>query len=200
MPEASAIVLAGGKGRRLGRNKALVPVGGVPMIERVVGTLQPLCADIVIVANELDGYSGLPARVIGDAWPGMGSLGGIYTGLQAVQHERALVVGCDMPFLNPQLLSFMIELSAAYDVLIPRFDGYLEPLHAVYSRACLGPMSAQLQAGDLRIVNVLARVRVRYLEAAELDGFDPRRLSLLNVNTPADLQRAEELAANELAR
>ncbi len=194
MAQASGVILAGGRSRRMGRNKALIRLGGVPLIERVTGRLQQLSDDLVIVTNAPNLYRNLGGRLIGDVWPGMGSLGGIYSGLSAARHERALVVGCDMPFLNPELLSFMIHLSEQFDVIMPRLDGYLEPLHAVYGRACLVPIEAQLRAGDLRIVSFLAQVRVRYLERTEMERFDPQHLSLFNVNTPEDLQRAEELA------
>ncbi len=190
----SGTILAGGRSQRLGTNKALVEVGGVPLIERVVGLLGQLSDDLLIVTNEPELYRHLNVRLAGDVWPGMGSLGGIYSGLRQARHGRALVVGCDMPFLSLPLLRFMARLSQDFDVVIPRCDGFLEPLHAVYSRACLGHVEAQLRAGDLRIISFLSQVRVRYLEQDELDAHDPRHLSLFNVNTPADLARARELA------
>ncbi|HOR01326.1 MAG TPA: molybdenum cofactor guanylyltransferase [Anaerolineae bacterium] len=195
MALASGVILAGGHSRRLGRNKALVRIGGVPLIERVAGRLRELSDDLLIVTNTPDLYRGLGGRLIGDVCPGMGSLGGIYSGLAVARHERALVVGCDMPFLNPALLSHMIELSEQFDVVIPSFDGYKEPLHAVYGLACLAPIAAQLRSGDLRIISFLSQVRVCYLERAELERLDPQLLSLFNVNTPQDLERAQELAA-----
>jgi molybdopterin-guanine dinucleotide biosynthesis protein A len=195
MPTISGVVLAGGQSRRLGRNKALEKIGGVPLIERAVGALGQLSDDLVIVTNDPALYGGLGARLIGDVWPGMGSLGGIYSGLREARYERALVVACDMPFLNLSLLRFMVELAQDYDVIIPRFDGYLEPLHAIYSRACLGPIEAQLAEADLRIINFLSQVRVYYLDEATLGAYDPQHLSLFNVNTPADLKRARALAA-----
>ncbi len=181
----------------MGTNKALVKVGGVPLIERVVGLLAQLSDDLITVTNEPQLYAHLPARLIGDVWPGMGSLGGIYSGLRESRYEQALVVGCDMPFLNLPLLGYMLDLARDYDVVIPHFDGLMEPLHAVYGRACLGPIEAQLKAGDLRIISFLAQVRVRYLEKAELQAYDPQLLSFFNVNTPADLARAQELAKSE---
>lgn len=200
MPEASGIVLAGGQSQRLGTDKAFVKVGGVPLIERVLSQLRELSDDVLIVTNGVESYADLGVRVVRDVWPGMGSLGGIYSGLQATRHERAIVVGCDMPFLDLRLLRFMILLSGDYDVVIPRLDRLLEPLHAVYSRACLGPIEGLLQAGDLRVVGFFGQVRVRYVDQTELAVFDPERLSLFNVNTPEDLGRAQELAGRRAPR
>jgi len=98
-----------------------------------------------------------------------------------------------MPFLNLDLLRYMIELSAGYNVVIPRFEDLVEPLHAVYSRACLGPIEEQLRAGNLRLVAFNSKVRVRYVGPSELERF-AAQASFLNVNTPEDLQRARELA------
>lgn len=194
----SGVILAGGRSRRLGTNKALVKIGGERLIERIAGLMGRLCDDLLIVTDKPELYQRLGARLTGDVWPGMGSLGGIYSGLREAQHERALVVGCDMPFLSLPLLRFMARLSHDYDVVIPRYNGFLEPLHAVYSQGCLGPIEAQLRASDLRIISFLNQVRVRYVEQAELEAHDPHRLSLFNVNTPADLARARELARDRL--
>ncbi len=200
MPDASGVVLAGGRSRRLGVNKAFVTVGGVALIERVLGQLSQVCDDMIIVTQDPATYEGLGASVIEDTWPGAGSLGGIYTGLQAARHERAVVVGCDMPFLDVRLLRYMILLSADYDVVIPREDSLLEPLHAVYSKACLQPIEDLLRAGERRIIGFLDRVRVRYVEPAETQVFDPSQISFFNINTPEDLERAEELARHRLQR
>ena len=194
-PEVSGIVLAGGRSRRLGRDKALVEVGGVRLIDRVLGVVRQLTDDVVVVGGDPRSCARPGVPVIPDRWPGMGPLGGIHSGLEAVRYPRALVVGCDMPFLDLRLLRFMILLSADYDVVIPNLDGALEPLHAIYSKATLGPIEALLQAGDLRIVHFLRQVRVRYVDRAEVEVFDPRGLSFFNVNTPEDLEQAEVLAA-----
>jgi len=195
MPDVSGIVLAGGQSRRLGTDKAFVKVGGVALIERVTDRIRQICDDVTIVTNDPERYRYLGLPLVGDLWPGMGALGGIYSGLASIRHERGLVVGCDMPFLDLGLLRYMMLLSADYDVVIPRLDGLLEPLHAIYSRRCLGPIADLLRAGDRRIVDFFDQVRVRYVEPAEAAIFDPQGLSYFNVNTPEDLAQAEQLAS-----
>ncbi len=195
MPDVSGIVLAGGQSRRLGTDKAFVQIGGVSLIERVTNRIRQISDDVVIVTNNPENYRDLGFPLVGDVWPGMGALGGIYSGLRAIRHERALVVGCDMPFLDLRLLRFMILLAADYDVVIPRLDGLLEPLHTIYSRSCLVPIANLLQAGNRRIVDFLDQVRVRYVDQSEVGIFDPQGLSFFNVNTPEDLAQAEQLAS-----
>ncbi len=185
----SGAVLAGGRGLRMGMDKALVRLDGETLLQRVVSRVAFLAEEVLVVGRDSVDPS-LPARAVPDCRPGTGSLGGIYTALRAARGTRCLVVGCDMPFLNRRLLSYLIDLSAAYDVVIPRLDHLVEPLHAVYAKACLEPIADLLNQGDLRIYDFFDRVHVRYVERAEVTVFDPDLLSFFNVNTPEQLQQA----------
>ena len=190
-------MLAGGGGVRLGRDKTLETVGSVSLLGRVLSQFSFLDSEIVLVTAPdfphscISGYPGL--RVVHDIHPGSGSLGGIYTGLKRARSFYNLVVACDMPFLNRALLSYMIAVSGNSDVVIPRLGKYLEPLHAVYSKACISPAESLLNQGRLRVGGILDRVRVRYLDADEIDRFDPGHLSFFNVNTKSDLAKARGL-------
>lgn len=194
--EATSIVLAGGKNLRLGRYKALETVCGKTLIERVVERLRPLTDRILVVTSQEQ----LPLTVTGvevlvDVYPGRGPLGGIYTGLLASRSLYSVVAACDMPFLNTELLRYMIELSPDFDVVIPRLgEEMVEPLHAIYSRNCLDNMKTQLERNQLRINSLLNAVRVRYVERAECQRFDPQLLSFFNINYQSDLDRANMLA------
>lgn len=119
-PRVSAVILAGGASRRMGRAKAFIDFNGAPLIARVIARVQPLCADVIIVANDADAYAQFGQRVVGDVYPGKGSLGGIFSGLQVAREPYALAVACDMPFLNGALLRHLISLAPLYDVVIPR--------------------------------------------------------------------------------
>jgi len=198
--DISCIVLAGGKGLRLGRDKALETVGNRSLLQRVVSNLSLFNCDIIIVtATEqslphLVDY--LKLRIVADTYPGKGALGGIYTGLAASDSLYNLVVACDMPFLNHDLLHYMIQLSPSFDVVVPRLGNMVEPLHAVYSKNCLASVESLLKQGNLSITELLTLVRVKYVEAEEIDRFDPKHLSFFNINTEADLNRARELVKN----
>lgn len=144
-------------------------------------------------------YTHPEARTVVDLYPGKGSLGGIYTGLTYSNSFYNLVVACDMPFLNTALLRHMISLSTGFDVVIPRLDDNIEPLHAVYSRNCASFIEEQLKRDDLRIRGFFDSVKVRYIEKEELERFDPEHLSFFNVNTEADLVKARTMAKTEAA-
>ena len=200
--EIGSIVLAGGKGLRLGHEKALETVGNKSLIQWVVFSLSFLNSDIIIVtaAKQLPpqfiGYPKL--KMVTDTYPGKGPLGGIYTGLAASDSFYNLVVACDMPFLNQALLDYMIQISASFDLVVPRLGNMVEPLHAVYSKGCLAPIECLLKQANLSIRELFTLVKVRYVEAAEINRFDPEHLSFFNVNTEADLETAREIVRGDM--
>jgi len=196
--EISCIVLAGGRGLRLGRDKTLETFGNTSLLERVVFNLSLFDSDIIIVVAtkralpQLVNYPKL--RVVADIYPGKGALGGVYTGLVASESLYNLVVAGDMPFLNQALLRYMVQLADGFDLVLPRLsNNMVEPLHAVYSRNCLATIKNLLNQGKMRFTDLLTLVKVRYVEAEEIDWFDPRHLSFFNINTEADLKTAREL-------
>ena len=196
--KATAIILAGGKNLRLGRNKAAETIGGKSIIERVIERVSPLADQILIVSSaERTEFKGIgKAEVLADLYPGGGPLGGIYTGLVKAKSEYSIAVACDMPFLNTKLLGYMLEQAAGHDAVVPLIDGGLmEPLHAIYARSCIEKIKAYLDKKQLSIIPVIKRLNVRYIEPAESRRFDPRLLSFFNINYPTDLERAIALEA-----
>lgn len=198
-PTISAIILAGGKSRRLGRDKCLLDIGGRSLLAHTVDKLANVSDDLIVVTSDPAYCEVLDAsaRLVPDQKPGMGSLMGIYSGLREAHYSHALVVACDMPFLNLALLRHMLPLADAHDVVIPRLDGMLEPLHAIYGKSCLPHMLQLLDQGQRRIISFFDRVRVRYVEGQEVDRFDPSHFSFINVNTPQDWIRVQELLAQQ---
>ncbi len=196
--DISCIVLAGGKGLRLGRNKALETINDRYLLQQVVSRLSFFKSNVIIVTATEQPFLqsiGYPKiRIVTDTYPDKGPLGGIYTGLATSDSVYNLVVACDMPFLNQALLRYMIQRSANFDLVVPRWDGMVEPLHAVYSKGCLAPIESLLKQGTLNIAKLFTLVKVRYVEAEEIDRFDPKHLSFFNINTEADLKIARKLA------
>ncbi len=203
VPPTSVVILAGGTSRRMGRDKAFIELDGRPVIQRVLERARELSPDVIIVTNSPEAYAPLGTRIVGDIYPGKGSLGGLYSGLQAADHDHVVALACDMPFLNTELLRYLISLGPGYDVVIPhakdpsgksaskpRFHGLiarevdLHPLHAVYAKSCLAPIHARLMANDLRIIGFLDAVHVRVVEEEEIDPIDSRHMSFFNMNTP----------------
>ena len=195
MHDLTGVVMAGGMSRRLGRDKALLELGGQTLLARAVAALEAVVGEVIIVGPPERAEHAHGVRVVPDAYPGTGPLGGIATALEATATPRVLVVACDMPFLDPRLLSWLCHVDPNADITVPRANGQTEQLHAVYHRRALPIMRTQLASGDYRIDRLFVRVRVRFVEEAELRAIDPELRTFLNINTPADLEAAECLLA-----
>jgi molybdopterin-guanine dinucleotide biosynthesis protein A len=198
--EASGIVLAGGKNLRLGRNKALEIIGGKTVIERVVASLAWIVKTIIIVTADGNNHLiPLPGtQFIADVYPGKGPLGGIYSGVCESSTDLNIVVACDMPFLNTDLLQHMLELAPGFDAVVPKTrESLFEPLHAIYSRNCLPVIKSHVELEMLSIRAFLAEVKVRYVEEDECRRYDPTLLSFFNMNRQADYERALKIAERD---
>ncbi|MFC1918046.1 molybdenum cofactor guanylyltransferase [Chloroflexota bacterium] len=196
--EINSIILAGGKGSRFGQDKILEAVGHRSLLEQVISCVSPLSKGIIIVIAEERFVPEViipqTIKVVSDIFPGKGPLGGIYTGLTASDTIYNIVVASDMPFLNPALLRHMVQVAPGYDLAIPRVDGFVEPLHAVFAKSCLPPIEKMLERRIFSVNQLLKEVKARYIDAEEIDHYDPEHLSFFNINTRADLVKARELA------
>ncbi len=191
----SVAILAGGKSSRMGHDKAFAEVGGKTIIERIIERVDGLGGELVIVANRPQDYAHLGLPVHTDLIPGKSTLGGLYTAIARTRAPYTLVVGCDLPFLNPALLRYLIGLRHGHDVVVPlRRENYPQSMHAIYGKNCLEPIRRRLEADRLKVIGFFPDVRVREVGGEEIDRFDPERYSLFNVNTPEDLAEARRLA------
>ena len=189
----TGIILAGGKNLRMGKNKAFLEIKGQRIIDRTKQLFVDLFDEVFLVANSPLDYLDLNLRVVSDLFPEGGALGGIYSGLFHASHSHAFVAACDMPFLNKALISHLSALSPGYDIVIPKTEDGWQPLHAVYSQKCLPFMEDLLQEKNLKIIDFFPKVKKREVTTEEILPFDPQLVSFLNVNTPEDLARAEDL-------
>jgi molybdopterin-guanine dinucleotide biosynthesis protein A len=190
-------IQAGGASSRMGQDKALLPFLGQPLIQRVVDRLTGLADETLVTTNHPEDYHFLGLPLFADPIPKRGALGGLYTALSAATHPLVAVVACDMPFVNPRLLSAQIELltSTSADLVIPGSPEGLEPFHAVYRReTCLPQVLKALETGHWRVDAWLSQVRMHTLSLEEIQRYDPRRLSFWNINTPAEFQLAQQRA------
>lgn len=204
-PPLSAAVLAGGKSSRMGQDKALLPLvaDGPALIAIVLGILRDVAEDVFVVANDEERYACFGVRVVPDREPGLGALGGIYTALREASARHCLVVACDMPFLNRDLLRLMAMERRTYDVLVPLLPGQsrqrggglvYQTLHAIYSKDCLPPIEEQIQRGNRQVIGFFDAVNVRTLDLQAVTTVDGNLLSFFNANTPEALAQARELA------
>lgn len=192
----TSIILAGGKSSRFGRCKLSESLCGKSLIEHIIERLEPISNQILIVTAEEQSrlLTTHKTEVVTDVHPGKGPLGGIYTGLLASKSPYSLVVGCDMPFLNINLLRYMISLIREFDAIVPRLEmDKIEPLHAIYSRRCTDIIQTQLEHEHLKISQTVDKLYTRYVEREECTSFDPYLLSFFNINSPADLRRATKI-------
>ena len=175
----------------MGRDKAFLELDGRPLIAHVVECVARVCAEVLVVASNVQPYAGLGARLVEDRFRGVGVLGGLHAGLEAAAHELALAVGCDMPFLNPALLRAFAGWAEGFDVAVLRQGEQVEPLHGAYRRTCLPAMEAAIRANQRRIVSFFPQVRVRYVAPEEVTPFDPGLRSFRNVNTPEEWEAVQ---------
>jgi molybdenum cofactor guanylyltransferase len=186
----TGIVLSGGESRRMGADKAFLKLAGVPMIEHVLRAMREVCSSVIIVTKRPHLYAGFNAMVVTDADGRQGPLTGIYSGLLTSTEEYNFVAACDMPFLNPRLISSMMDLSVGYDITVPAFGGFFEPMHAVYHRDLLPVIEGRIRRDAQQIRALFREARVRYVTEQELDCHDPGRRSFVNINTPQEYEEA----------
>ncbi|HXG35632.1 MAG TPA: molybdenum cofactor guanylyltransferase [Dehalococcoidia bacterium] len=194
--DLAAIVLAGGRSRRMGYDKVrIAQPDGRPLIAHVLSCVRRLCREVLVVGDRPERFLqlDLPVPIVCDIVPDAGPLGAIYTGLGCTRSRYSLVVGCDMPFLNLDLLRYMAALPRDYEVLVPEYDGRLHPLHAIYSAAVFPVLEEALQQGERELKQVLERLKLRRLSSAEVEAIDPHAYSLFNLNEPQDVERAAEI-------
>ena len=187
-------VQAGGKSSRMGEDKALIRLAGIPLIERVLARIDGLADEILITTNRPETLAHLNLRMAGDEVPGAGALHGLKTALDAARGELVLVLSCDTPFVNRELLEHLLSRAHEADAIVPKHDDKYEPLQAVYNRArCLPEVEAALLASERRMVSFYPQVHVLPIEEHVLSELNPSGLSFFNVNTAEDLERAEQL-------
>lgn len=192
----------------MGEDKAFLRIDGQLLIERVLEAVGAVVDEIIVVTNRPEKYVGFSVRLVRDVLPDTGPLGGIYTGLRMAERPRNLVVACDMPFLNVDLLRYMAGQAWRYDAVIPYLGENapsmgaqttakardMHPLHAIYSKRCVGPIERSIERGDLRTIAFLPDVNVGFVDRQAIDRFDPDHLSFFNANTPEELAHARELS------
>jgi molybdenum cofactor guanylyltransferase len=194
--QTTGIILAGGSSSRMGKNKALLPLPGnqaVTFVEHLASLLVECCIETLIVARnqaQTSGYAFPDVRVTFDKIPDIGPLMGLYSGLSAINTERALVVAVDLPFVQPALLSFLLSQTLTADtLLVPLVHDVPQVLLAMYPRSVIPLIQEQLQR-DRRDLRCLLEVApVQFVEEAQLLEVDPQLRSFVNINTPEELRK-----------
>jgi molybdenum cofactor guanylyltransferase len=175
----------------MGCDKALLELGGVPMIVRIARLIRMVAGTPVVIGSP-EPYERLRLRAIRDDWPGAGPLGAIATALRATEHDWNLIVACDLPYLTEEWLALLIERARAShaDALLPMNDAGPEPLCAMYNKRCEAAVWLALDRGVRKVTDGLAHLRIEYLERSEWKRFDSRGMLFKNMNSPADYEEA----------
>ena len=191
----TAIILAGGKSSRIGsdQDKAILKLNGKCLIDIVISKLKHIVGDNIIIVGPPEKYPSYK-QVVPDLFNQKGLLVGLYSGLKASASRYNFVVGCDMPFLNVELLQYIGDKIDFNDIIIPRYaKSYVEPLCAIYNKDCLEVIKKNIGAGILSIRRIFPYLKVKYIEEKEIKRVDPDLNSFFNINYKEDFIRAEEL-------
>lgn len=193
--DVTGILLAGGKSRRMGRDKRLVAVGEETLYARSLAALRAVFQRVLVVVAQDSPPIETDATVLRDLIPDCGSLGGLYTGLKEADGDWVFAVACDMPFLHPETIKRFLEFKDGADVVMAKLEHGLQPMHALYHRNCLPIIERLLDAKELKIHRLADQptLRVRLLPPEELRAHDPDGRSFCNINTPDDLEAARLL-------
>ncbi len=184
--DISAFIIAGGKSRRFGEDKALFNYRGKPLIEHVIEAIRPVMSRIAIVGDSTERfrYLGLPCHA--DIITGIGPLGGLYTALRRADTDMIFVFACDMPGLNTGLIRYMTTLTGIVDAAVPVIEGYYEPLHAIYSKSCIEPIEKNMRDGKLQIMRFFNDVSIRQVTENEISVYADPKLAFRNINLQSD--------------
>jgi molybdopterin-guanine dinucleotide biosynthesis protein A len=195
--DVTAFVLAGGKSTRMGREKAMLELGGRTLLERALKLASSAAAATIIVGPRADFEA--YGRVVEDVYPGQGPLGGIHAALGVTCTELNLILAVDTPFLEARFLLYLVEQAreSGAVVTLPRTADGFHPLAAVYRRAFRETAERALGEGRNKIDALFAEVETRILEAADLEKLAFAPAIFENLNTPQDVERARARGRGE---
>jgi molybdopterin-guanine dinucleotide biosynthesis protein A len=195
LDQVAGFILAGGESSRMGTDKGLLEIDGVPLIVRTARLVDGVdrMASAATVVGRPETYQRIGLRATADGWPGCGPLGGIATALRASETEWNLIVACDLPYLTCEWLQFLARRAreSVADAVVPMSEHGAEPLCAMYHSRCEPAIRGALAQGTRKVTEGLVRVRLEYLEPTEWKCFDSDGLLFKNMNTPADYEEAK---------
>ncbi len=173
-------------------DKAFIKVDGIPIIQRTYDMFSKLFQEIIIVTNHKELYSTFQAKIVNDLITDRGALGGLYTGLFYSSFPYSFCVACDMPFLKESIIRFLLQQVDGFDAIIPKTADGLQPLHAIYSKNCIGPIKKLIDQGGYKIIDFYPLIKIKIIEENEFIALDKNRESFINVNTPGELDHLQQ--------
>ena len=192
----SIAILAGGQSKRMGQNKALLKLNNTSILQRVIKTVKNLSNNIFLVTNTPQIYAKFQLPMVPDAITNKAALGGIYTAILHAKHPWVLVLACDMPFLNPNVITFLANQCYQTDIVIPLVHNHPETLHAFYKKSCLPAIKKRLLTNQLKVIGFFDDVQVKTISKTTLQKITSDFSFLTNINTPQEFAVAKELLKN----
>ena len=196
------LILAGGKGNRIRGNKPLITLGGKMLISYVIDVAFRLSEEVIVALSQdknIEQFQRIlpeEVKITMDTDIGEGPLSGVYSGLKEACSEYAFVLPCDSPFINTELMTYLLEKCEDFDAAIPRWpNGYMEPLHSVYRvESALRACQKAMITNSFRLYTMIQKLdKVTYLPIEKLKRFDPELFTFFNINNDKDLKQAEKI-------
>jgi molybdopterin-guanine dinucleotide biosynthesis protein A len=189
--EVAGFVLAGGRSSRMGRDKALLEIGGQPLVVRAARCLEPLVASVTII-GPAEIFQPLGYPTLADVQAGLGPLGGILTALRHTDRSWNFLLACDMPYVHRDWLAFLIgrALQSFADVILPESDAGPEPLCSLCNRRGAPAIETAIAGGVRKVTDALGILKVERISAGESKPFDSEGLLFQNLNSMADYEQA----------
>lgn len=196
--DCTGVILAGGKNNRFpGKKKTLRKIGGTIILETIYNVFSSIFKEVILVVNDPKEFCGWDMTIVTDIDPSKCALAGLHAGLFYASHPYAFVTACDTPFVKPEIIKYIIDqIEPGYDVIIPKTDDGLEPLSAVYSKACLPLIEENLSQKIFMIKKFFRKNKVKEVEPDQLKMIDPELRFVFNINTPKDLEMAKIIYKN----
>jgi len=189
----TGVILAGGASKRYGKNKAFLKIGSARLIDSILQEMKTIFKRVILITNEKEKYEYLEVPMVEDHVKGLGPLGGIYTGLMSIPDEAGFFVACDMPFINRQLVRYMVDIKGNHRAVVPSVADNIEPLHAIYFRSCLKSIRHLIDSKRYQVRLFYDNIPVRYVKEDEIRKFCCPSKAFLNINTPDEFAKIQSL-------
>jgi len=189
----SGIILAGGKSSRMGKNKALLEIDGLTLIERVAAIMSGVCSEIIIAGDSSGTLNRPGCRSVPDIYPGCGPLSGIHAGLSAAKNQYSFIAACDMPFVDEKLMRKIIDqVEDGYEAVILKTGKFYEPLFSLYGKGYMRAAETSIEKGIYKVTASLSLVRWKAV-SVDVDEMPDLGKCLLNINTPGEYEEARKI-------
>lgn len=189
----SGIILAGGKSSRMKFNKAFARLQNHTVIEILVDKFTKFFSETIIISNDPDLFTGMGVQVYRDIIPSQGPVSGIHAGLHYARNEIVFICGCDMPFVNLDMVEYMVSKLETHDSVVPEIHGHLQPTAALYNRKCLPVFTESLQKDHLKLICLFREaLDAVVVPAQELECFGDVDQMFFNINDANALEKARK--------